>query len=369
MKKILYLVTQSELGGAQKYIIDLATNLAAENKILVGAGGASEMFDELQQAKIETIKIKNLVREINPIKDFLAYFEIKKIIKNFQPDVVHLNSTKIGIIGSIAAKKLGVKKIIYTVHGFVFNEPLPNWKKNLYIYLEKLTSKFKDKLICVSEYDYQAGIKIDIPENKMTVIHNGINQLPFESKERLRAKLNLPTSKIIIGTIARDYPTKGLRYLVEAAKIIKNDFPNTIFIVINDGLGNKNLKQKIKDSDLENNFIFLQNTKNAWQFLPALDIYVCPSVKEGFPYSILEAMQAGLPIVSTDVGGVPEAIQDKKNGLLIKPSSAETIARSINWLMRNKNLAEQISHQAKNDVTPEFDLTNMIEKTKLIYSF
>src|SRR3989339_1819877 len=106
MKKILHLVTQSELGGAQKYIIDLAKNLASDNQILVGASGSGDMFAELKDTGIKTVAVKNLVREINPIKDLMAYFEIKKIINNFQPDIVHLNSTKIGIIGSIAAKKL-----------------------------------------------------------------------------------------------------------------------------------------------------------------------------------------------------------------------------------------------------------------------
>ena len=132
ISKILYLITQSEWGGAQRYIFDLATNLPLNRyEISVAAGGNQKLHTKLDEKNIKSYKLKNLVREINPIKDLKAYFEIKRLLKEVKPDILHLNSSKAGIIGAIASKHAGVKKIIYTVHGFVFNEPMPSWKKQI----------------------------------------------------------------------------------------------------------------------------------------------------------------------------------------------------------------------------------------------
>ena len=128
ISKILYLVTQSEGGGAQRYIFDLAKNLPQNQYIVtVAAGGNGELLTKFDETRVSTVTVKNLVREINPIKDLLAYFELKKLFKQQKPDIVHLNSSKAGTIGAIAAKHAGVKKIIYTVHGFVFN----GWTTNI----------------------------------------------------------------------------------------------------------------------------------------------------------------------------------------------------------------------------------------------
>ena len=161
--RILYLITQSEFGGAQRYIFDLATNLPAEKyQIAVAAGSNEELFSRLREYNIKTYRLKNLIREINPLKDLTAYFEIKKLLKEIKPDILHLNSSKAGVIGAMAGRHIGIKKIIYTVHGFVFNEPLPKWKKLFYLITEKFSARYKDKLICVSEFDRQIGIKKNI---------------------------------------------------------------------------------------------------------------------------------------------------------------------------------------------------------------
>ncbi|MFA6254852.1 MAG: glycosyltransferase family 4 protein [Patescibacteria group bacterium] len=365
--KILYLVTQSEWGGAQRYIFDLATHLASDYKVAVAAGGNDELFAKLDEKNVENYKLKNLVRQINLTKDIQAYFEIKKLIKKIKPDILHLNSSKAGVIGAIAGRHANVKKIIYTVHGFVFNEPMAGWQKQIYIWAEKFSAKYKDKLICVSEYDRQVGIKNKITSaDKLITINNGIEPISFLNKATARQQLNLPPDKIIVGTIANFYLTKGLAYLITAAKEIIKIMPDVIFRLIGFGRLENQLKTEIKKLNLENK-IYLGKVENAKEYLLAFDLFVLPSVKEGFSYTILEAMQAGLPIVATLVGGLPEMISDSNNGLLVPPADPNALAQAIIKLLENKDLATQLGNQAKIDVNQKFSLAKMISETAKVY--
>ena len=169
-QKLLYIITQGEWGGAQRHVFDLATNLADEFDITVAVGeqdGRHDLQQKLQiNSKIQIVQLKHLIRPVSPIHDILALFEIAKLYKTLKPDIVHLNSSKAGITGSFA--KLFVKncklkiencKLIYTVHGWVFNEPLGRAKKALYRWLEKFTARWKKKIIVLSDFDHQTGQK------------------------------------------------------------------------------------------------------------------------------------------------------------------------------------------------------------------
>src|SRR3989338_1463671 len=365
--KILYLITQSEWGGAQRYIFDLANNLKNDYEITVTAGGEDELLKEINEIGVRTFPLKNLVREISPAKDILAYFEIKKLAKLIKPDILHLNSSKAGVLGAFAGKHAGVKKIIYTVHGFSFNEPMAKWKKYLYLLAEKLSAKYKDKIICVSEFDRQTGIKNKIgDQKKLITIHNGVGQIELLDKNQARQLLNLPPDKIVIGTIANFYPTKGLNYLISAANEVIKNYPNILFRLIGFGQLENELRQQIKKLNLENNF-FIGKLLAGNRYLLAFDYYVLPSVKEGFPYAILEAMQTGLPIIATNVGGIPEIIKDGQNGLLVNPADPKSITNAIDYLMKNQGAADRLAKQAKIDVVKNFSLEKMLIETKRVY--
>lgn len=373
ISKIFYVITQSELGGAQRYVFDLARSLSSEEYVVtVCAGSGGSLLTKFDGTRIASVTLKYMTRAIDPIKDLFAYWELKRLFKKHQPDIVHLNSSKAGVVGAIAAKHAGVKKVIYTVHGFVFNEPMPVWKKYFYILAEKFSARYKDKLICVSEFDRQIGIKRKIAkEEKFVTIHNGIENLEFYGKEEARDKLNLPQDKIIVGTIANFYPTKGLSYLIKAAKTITEKNNNIIFKIIGFGELEKELKKQTKMLNLTNkvdleNSIFQEARLSGYKYLKAFDVYCLPSIKEGFPYALLEAMTAGLPIVSTKVGGIPEMI-DEASGILVEPKNPQALAEAIIKLVGNKNVADACAHQAQEDVKNKFSLDKMVEKTIAVY--
>ncbi|MBI4811863.1 glycosyltransferase family 4 protein [Candidatus Falkowbacteria bacterium] len=389
-KTILYLITQSELGGAQCYVLDLATRLNKEFKIIAGfgeQGERGEMARQLKEAGVECRALPHLKRAISPFNDLLALWEIIKLIKKIRPDIIHLNSSKISILGSLAALfasllnfKLKSKienrksKIIYTVHGWVFNEPLPLWQKFFYKYAEKITTLLKDKIICISKLDYETTLREKIaPEKKLVIIHHGrkpINFLPKnEALDKLIGGLQPATYNLLIGTIANLYKTKGLECLINAANILKSIIPDSKFIilVIGEGEERKNLERLIKQNGLENNFMLAGKIANAAELLKAFDIYVCSSLKEGLPYTIIEAMLAGLPIVATNVGGNPDLIKDAETGLLVEPQNPEQIAEKIKKLIDNPDLREKLGISAQNRAQKEFSLKQMVEKIKDVY--
>ncbi len=395
MEKILYIITQSDWGGAQRYVFDLAINLqksqyrTAEGAVHIAAGGSGPLFDRLEAQKLPTTRLKHLKRPINPYHDLMAYFEIKKLLNHINPDIVHLNSSKAGFLGSLAAKKVGIAKIVYTAHGFVFNEPLPAWKKWLYKKIELASSKLIDKIICVSDFDRQTGIAGGIDSEKLITIHNGIdvdtmNFLPREqailslrgaaatkqSNQRngqgLQENLKqhddkiaavgstLPRNDRVIGCVANFYPSKGLDILIQAMTKI-----DATLIIIGDGPEKKNLQLIAYNLQLQDKVLLVGSVPDAFKYLKAFDLFVLPSRKEGLPYVLLEAAAAGVPIVATKVGGVPEIISDRQNGYLVQPDNTGELVDKINYAL---------AHPLPPVLAADFTLATMIAKTLTAYS-
>jgi len=381
-KKILYLITQSELGGAQKYVMDLAMNLGPGFEPIIAfgeQGEGGELAKVLKPTNIVYYTIPHLKRAISPLNDFLALIEIIKLIKKLKPDIIHLNSSKISILGSMAGKIVKLLTvncqllIVYTVHGWVFNEPDRNTL--LYKYAEKFTAILKDKLICVSEFDRQLAIKEKIaPEKKLITIHNGIqpfNPLPRDkAREKLCQITNIqyPISNILIGSIGNLYKTKGFEYLINATKILADTGLNVKTIIIGEGKERQALQNLIKKLKIEEYTILAGRIDNASELLKAFDIYACSSVKEGLSYTVIEAMQASLPIAATRAGGNKELISDNKEGLLVKEGRADEIAQAMTKLIKNRKLADKLGHSAKEKARHEFSLESMIKKTKELYN-
>lgn len=359
--KILYLITQSEWGGAQKYVFDLAVGLKDEFEVAVAFGGEGELQNRLAEKGVRTFVLKNLIREICPWKDFLGFWEIYKLIKKEKPDILHTNSTKAEILGNLAGWLAGTKKIIFTAHGFVFNEDLGLCKKKFYVFWEKLAGFFADKIICVSEFDKIAALKNGIArENKLRVIHNGIEIQDYAGKE------NAERGKIIIGTVANLYKNKALEFFVAAAAILNKKHQNLEFEAAGEGGERKFLEGEIKKYGLKN-FRLLGFKNNPENYLQNFDIFVLPSVKEGFPYAVLEALSFGIPVVAAEVGGVPEAVEDEINGFLVPAKNSEMLAEKISQLIQDPQKRMAMGNAGREKVQKEFSLQKMLEKTRKLY--
>ena len=395
MKTILYIITQSEIGGAQRYILDLASILKNQYKIGVVAGCTkkeNKFSANLKNNGISYHCVPSLKRSISPFNDILTIFKLINIINKTKPSIIHLNSSKISILGSLAISLAKLKKTnksiktVYTSHGWVFNEPLSPIKKNFYRFAEKFTSSYKNAIICVNKHDLNiAKHELKINPNKLHLIHNGINTntIKFHDKNTslkiltntIQHKINFNPNTIIIGSIGNLYATKDYINFIKAFKITKTALQVQVSvtllikaIIIGEGAERKKLENLIAQENLKDDIHLAGSIENASSLLKAFDIYVCSSIKEGLPYSILEAGSASLPIVSTNTGGTPDIIKDSTNGLLATPNNPENLAMQITKLIQNKELRTTYGSNIKNFVTQNFQLSDMINQTNKTYT-
>ena len=394
MKLILYIITQSELGGAQRYIIDLAKNLKLDYKIGIIAGGQKEnnaFAKTLAENHISFHNIPTLMRSISPLKDIITTYKLIKIIKKIEPDIIHLNSSKISILGSLASKLAQIGKnskkfkTIYTAHGWVFNEPLSKFKINFYKHAEILTSTYKNTIICINKFDLNVAKQtLNLNQNKLRLIHNGIEAqehtyLPKEIARKkliskLKTKIDIRKNTILIGSIGNLYKTKDYLTFIRAFKITKTalqiQVSNKIHIkaiIIGEGTERNKLESLIAKENLTDDIYLAGSIFNAQSLLKAFDIYICSSIKEGLPYSILEAGLATLPIVATNTGGIPDIIKDSTNSLLTNTNDPEKFAMQLTKLIQNYELRVLYGKNIHDYIKHNFKLNDMIIQTKKVY--
>jgi glycosyltransferase involved in cell wall biosynthesis len=310
---------------------------------------------------IPTHKIKFLKRGIKPLSDFLAFWEIYLLIKKLRPDIVHLNSSKAGFLGSLAGKLAGAK-VIFTARGFVFNEPRNRLFKLFFITLEKIASLFRDQIITVSKFDEASALKFKLVNpQKITTIHNAIPSIEFLDRKTSRLKLGIKEGKFIVGTIANFYPTKGLDILISAWQDSRFRGNGNLDLVI---MGSGPLEEELKSQSKNLSINFAGQIPNASSYLKAFDIFVLPSRKEGFPLVLLEAMQADLPIIATDVGGNKEAITDA--GVIIPSGNVEILAEALENLINNPDHRNRLAEKAR-ERSKIFTLVKLFSETEKIY--
>ena len=371
--KVLFFITQSEFGGAQKYVYYLATCLPKDRyEVSVACGTGGLLMPKLREAGIEVIPIPNLVREINPIRDSLAFLDLLRLIRHKRPHIVHTNSTKAGFLGRLAAKLIGVPVIIFTAHGFFLYEPF--WTRTtrlFYILVERLGGIFSDVVIAVSEADKQKMIQYEVIQpNKLVVIHNGLKINTFAKDFTSVIKKNnlgLSNNSKIIGTVANFYPIKGLQFFIKAAEQVKRTFPEGEFVIAGDGQQRPELERLTAELGLDSCVLFLGQRDDVPQILPLFDVFVLPSVKEGLPYALLEAMAAAKPVVATAVGGVPEVVVDGQTGLLVPPRDPEALAQAIITLLRNPGRARAMGEAGRKRVLEHFTVERMVAETERVY--
>lgn len=379
-KRILLVITQAEMGGAQRFFLELLPRLDREKyeiSIAVGSTAApsNEFAQTLKEDGFPVYTLNNLKRDPSFLflKDWLAVFELRKLIKRFRPDTLFLNSSKAGFIGSLATvfpSKLATKnyklKTVYRIGGWTFNDPWPWWKKKFWIILEKISAHWKDFIIVNNRPDLAQAQQLKIaPASKIILVSNALDpyKIKFLEKEEARQKLQADPNQTIIGTIANLYPSKGIEYLIEAAALLKEK-EDLKFLIIGDGPLAESLKLNVKSLNLENKVFFLGHLENARQYLPAFDIFVLPSLKEGFPWVVLEAMAAKLPIIATEVGAVPEMIENGKNGFMVKPGQPKQIAEKIEELLKSDYLKTELGLQAHQTVLFKFSPEKMVREVK-----
>ena len=375
--KVLYVISDPGFGGGSRHLLELIEGLDKKKFTPFLVSTPSPILDKCQN-KIKCFKV-----EMKSRSDLQAVKNIKNIIKSIKPNIIHLHSTRAGILGTIAARGLNIP-VVYTEHLFT-NEYVPQNKLiHIYqLYAFKYLSKYIDGVIAVSKAvkDYLVNKKI-FPEDKVEVIYHGIkpsavsyqptaisNQLSANSEKR-KANNQSPKAEIIIGSVGTLSNIKGYKYLIEAFNNLENDLklkPYGLRLkLIGVGPNQKELENMVLKYKLQNKVFFLGQKDNMFEEIAKWDIYVQPSLSESFGLALAETMNLGVPAVASNVGGMKEIIDDK-SGILVKPQNISDLTDAIKRLILDPNLRKSMGQNAKNRIETYFTYQNMINKTEEIY--
>lgn len=358
MQKILYIISDWQFGGGSRHVFDLITSLDKKQFTPILISVPSPILDLLKN------KIKTYSVPMNSRLDLKAVKEMQNIIAHEKPDIIHLHSTRAGILGTIAAKKFKIP-IIYTEHLFT-KEYIPH---NKLIHISQLIAfkhlaKNIDKVIVVSEAvkEYLADKKI-FPEDKMIVIYHGVEIKHKYTNSTNRTK-KAETSKILIGSMGALYKDKGYEYLLKVIpKITQNNLVK--LEILGAGPLENKLKQLSENLEVTNVVKFCGFQKNTQKFMVDWDIYVQPSLDESFCLALAEAMAMGLPVIASKTGGMPELVGEA--GLLVPTRDENALENAIIKLANDAKLRIKLGKKAKERINKYFTIKNMIQKTEELY--
>ncbi|MFA5127523.1 MAG: glycosyltransferase family 4 protein [Patescibacteria group bacterium] len=356
--KILYLITKSEAGGAQTHVADLCRYFKnCGNEVTVMSAGDGWLKNECDKLGVVFIANKYFSNSPNPFRIFYAIREIKRCVKNFQPDIVHCHSSAAAFLGRLAVR--GKVRTIYTAHGWGFNIGMNPFVRVGVLIAEKLAAKYTDTYICVAEFVKKLGLKYNLaPAKKFKVIYNGVSVRQTAS--------NISSVELKLIFVGRLAEPKRPELIIEAISRLPSEIKcRIIFTIVGDGPKRKSLEDLSKEKKVTVHFTGALPKESALGELSRGDIFVFISAWEGFPYTILEAMSYGLPVIASNVGGVSEAI-DSTCGILVNNDVGQ-IREAILKLCHDKGRRLRMGDNARKIVEQKFSLEKMLKEIEHIY--
>lgn len=372
--KIVLAITKSNFGGAQRYVFDLATSFKEHgDDVVVVCGGEGALTKKLTEHHIRVVSIPSLGRDVSLREDIEAMRNLARIIRTEKPDILHINSAKIGGLGSLLGRILFVPGVVFTAHGWAFNEARPFWQRAIIHAASLTTVLLAHKTIFVSnETKRQLGFKW-LVSGKSLVIHNGRKTPDFLSREdarhaltRINPGLDCDPSTLWTLSIGELHPVKSHDLMIEAISQVIARHENIQHVIIGDGELRDELTELIRNKKLEDRVFLLGHINEAANYLKAADIFVLPSRSEALAYVAIEAAAAGLPIIASDVGGIPEVIENQKSGALVHAGRADEFAHAIIHLIETPKESASLASEALLR-SKHFTLDRMVNDTKDLY--
>jgi glycosyltransferase involved in cell wall biosynthesis len=356
--RILYLITRSEPGGAQSHLSSLVEHFSSE---VVGVAAGLDEDNSLegvtQRRGVEFVPIRHLIQPLNPLKDARAVLEIAGLMRRLKPDLVHIHSSKAGIVGRLGARLVGIPSV-FTAHGWVFADGV-SWKHKLVgVPSELAFGRLANHIITVSEADHRLTLRYKITDAKrVTVVHNGIEDTPH----RLESSLG---DEVRLVMVARFAPPKDHELLLRAIKNLQGSWR---LLLIGDGPLRAQAERLAIDLGVADRVEFLGSRPDVPELLAGSDVFVLASNKEGLPISILEGMRAGLPVVASDVGGIPETVRDGENGFLVPRTDPVALRTALQKLIDDPALRQRFGQASRKRFERDFTAQRMFDQTRAIY--
>ncbi len=379
--KVLEIITLFSIGGATETVVSMAEGLMKDGQtvhIATGPNIISEgsMYETAKKLNIPVFTFKNLRRDINFFRDALIIIQLSLFIRKGKYDIVHTHSSKAGVVGRIAAWFARTPVILHTVHGLPFHRYQPKLKKKLFILIEKSASLFCDKLVAVTEtiintmLDYKIGNK-----DKYTMIRSAFDIENYRTngefeRKKTKHRFGIEEDDIIIGKIARLSELKGHKYLLESFKLISNKIPRARLLLVGNGELEYELKRFVEKNNLKEKVIFagLITPEEIPSIIEIMDILVHTSLLEGLARVLPQAIMMEKPVISFDLDGAHEIIQDGINGYLIKPLDTVQLGEKILYLYNHPELIKEFGVRGRELLGDQFSSRRMVAQINELYT-
>jgi glycosyltransferase involved in cell wall biosynthesis len=345
--RILILITLAETGGAQAYVAALVPALAPRFDVVVAAHGGGPLVDAARGAGVRFVPLRHVRRPLQPARDLLGLFELVALIRRERPDIVHVNSSKAGILGRIAAVLTRVPITVFTVHGWAF-KAYSGTPSALYRSADRLMARATTITICVTETERAAGLAARTCIADRTVVI--ANAVDVEAAPRARHDGD-PPRIVSVGRLA--WPKDPLTLVRALAHVRDHPFSA---LIVGDGPDLPTVDGEVRELGLEAAVQLSGPRRDVPDLLAQSDVFALASRSEGGPISILEAMAAGLPVVASDVGGVPELVVEGETGLLVPAGDAHALATALERLLADPELRRRLGAAGRERVRERFDL-------------
>ena len=365
--KILYNVTGAVFGGAVAHVLGL---MRADISVghLVGLVAAPEprLMSEAKDIGAQVFPNPYFVHGVQLHNDIRALWPVFQAVRRFNPDVVSAHSTKAGYVARLVCAILR-KPVVFTAHGWAFCDGRSSvWQRHLLALAERLAAWTTAAIICVSAYDRELALKFKVaPPEKLVLIHNGVDPAPLLSAkgEHVRREFGLWDVPVLT-MVGRLAPQKDPLALLEACKLLKADFR---LMIVGDGELRDRAENFVAQNNLRGKVTFTSERHDIPEILAASDILVLASRWEGLPLVIIEAEIAGLPVVASGVGGVPELIEDGVTGFIVPPRNPRALACVLQRLIDDAHLRRRVGSAARKKALHEFTFDHMLTKTRQLY--
>lgn len=375
--KILFVITKGTWGGATRYVYDLATQMDQQgHEVHVAYGTKGVLEKKLQLKNITHHHINGLERDIGLFKEIQALKETLSLLEKISPDVLHINSSKAGMIAALSGRIKKTPNIIFTAHGFAFTERRNILTKQVFKFFYFLILLLSHRTIAVSKFIEEQVKNWPLVGKKVIHIPLGIEKIPNLSRKEARNELSLikkiPSEKkdsFWVATIAELHDNKGIDTAISAMVRLKKEIgDNFAYFVFGEGELRWELESLIESYGLGNNVFLLGFVPDAAKYIPACNVFLLPSRTEALGYVLLECGLTKTPAIATRVGGIPELILHEKTGLLVPENSPYVIAEAIKKLYANEALRDKLSGALKEKIESEYTLQKMTEETEKLYS-
>lgn len=373
--RVMRIIARLNVGGPAIHVALLTSGLQGpefHTTLVTGLIGEQEgdMSYFAHSLGITPIMIPSLGREISPIRDFLTVVALIKLIRAERPHIVHTHTAKAGLVGRVAAFLCGVPVVIHTFHGHVFTGYFGRTKSMLFLWLERLAARLTDVILTISDSlrDELIGYRI-AKSDRIRVLPLGLPLNPLTNltdiRGQFREELGCSTDIPLIGIIGRLVPIKNHALFIEAARHVHEAQPNARFVVVGGGELDEQLRSKVDGIGLGAVIQFTGWRQDLPRIYADLDLVVITSDNEGTPVSLIEAMAAGVPIVSTGVGGVSDLLQGGQLGTIVPPRDRQALTAAMIEALTTPN--RQRLHAAQHHALTTYGEARLLKDVRTLY--